>query len=108
MIYSIDYNNKKKVFESKNSKAAFESTFNKKKKKIKNKIDKNNNINIGPGYYYHEKKTQNLKPSPQFYILRNNNSDKWFQDSNPDVGPGKYDIENYYEWNKKSFNINFV
>ena len=108
MIYSIDYNNKKKVFESKNSKAAFESTFNKKKKKIKNKIDRNNNINIGPGYYYHEKKTQNLKPSPQFYILRNNNSDKWFQDSNPDVGPGKYDIENYYEWNKKSFNINFV
>ena len=106
MIFSIDYNNKKKVFETKNSKSAFETTFNK-KKKIKNKIDKNN-INIGPGYYYHEKKQTNLKPSPQFYSSQYNNSDKWFKNSNPNVGPGKYDINNYYEWNKKSFNINFV
>ena len=67
-----------------------------KKKKIKNKIDKNN-INIGPGYYYHEKKQTNLKPSPQFYSSQYNNSDKWFKNSNPNVGPGKY-----YEWNKKS------
>ena len=106
MIFSIDYNNKKKVFETKNSKSAFESTFNK-KKKIKKKIDKNN-INIGPGYYYHEKKQKDLKPSPQFYHSQNDNSDKWFKNSNPNVGPGKYDINNYYEWNKKSFNINFV
>ena len=106
MIFSIDYNNKKKVFEKKNSKSAFESTFNK-KKKIKNKIDKNN-INIGPGYYYHEKKKKDLKPSPQFYLPQNDNSDKWFKNSYPNVGPGKYDIDNYYEWNKKSFNINFV
>ena len=106
LIFSIDYNNKKKVFETKNSKSAFETTFNK-KKKIKNKIDKNN-VNIGPGYYYHEKKQTNLKPSPQFYSSQYNNSDKWFKNSNPNVGPGKYDINDYYEWNKKSFNINFI
>jgi len=106
LIFSIDYNNKKKVFETKNSKSAFETTFNK-KKKIKNKIDKNN-VNIGPGYYYHEKKQTNLKPSPQFYSSHYNNSDKWFKNSNPNVGPGKYDISDYYEWNKKSFNINFI
>jgi len=106
LIFSIDYNNKKKVFETKNSKSAFETTFNK-KKKIKNKIDKNN-VNIGPGYYYHEKKQTNLKPSPQFYSSHYNNSDKWFKNSNPNVGPGKYDINDYYEWNKKSFNINFI
>ena len=106
MIFSIDYNNKKKVFETKNGKSAFETTFNK-KKKIKNKIDKNN-INIGPGYYYHEKKQKNLKQSPQFYISQYDNSDKWFKSSNPNVGPGKYDIDNYYDWNKKSYNINFV
>ena len=106
LIFSIDYNNKKKVFETKNSKSAFETTFNK-KKKIKNKVDKNN-VNIGPGYYYHEKKQTNLKPSPQFYSSHYNNSDKWFKNSNPNVGPGKYDINDYYEWNKKSFNINFI
>ena len=106
LIFSIDYNNKKKVFETKNSKSAFETTFNK-KKKIKNKVDKNN-VNIGPGYYYHEKKQTNLKPSPQFYSSHYNNSDKWFKNSNPNVGPGKYDISDYYEWNKKSFNINFI
>ena len=106
MIFSIDYNNKKKAFEAKNKKVAFRSTYDKKKKKIKNKIDPHN-INIGPGYYYHEKKKTNLKPSPQFYIS-SYESDKWFKNANPDVGPGKYDINSYYEWNKKSFNINFV
>ena len=106
MIFSIDYNNRKKVFETKNNKVAFKSSFSKKKKHLKNKIDKYN-INIGPGYYYHEKKNKNLKPSPQFY-LPENQTDKWFKSQNPNVGPGKYDIENYYEWNKRSFNINFV
>ena len=106
MIFSIDYNNRKKVFETKNNKVAFKSTFNKKKKNQKNKIDKSD-INIGPGYYYHEKKNKDLKPSPQFYISQYQ-SDKWFNNQNPNVGPGKYDIDNYYEWNKKSFNINFI
>ncbi len=55
-----------------------------------------------------KKKQTNLKPSPQFYSSQYNISDKWFKNSNPNVGPGKYDINNYYEWNKKSFNINFV
>ena len=106
MIFSIDYNNRKKVFEIKNNKVAFKSTFNKKKKNQKNKIDKSD-INIGPGYYYHEKKNKDLKPSPQFYISQYQ-SDKWFKNQNPNVGPGKYDIDNYYEWNKKYFNINFI
>ena len=106
MVLSIDYNNKKKAFEAKNKKVAFRSTYDKRKKKIKTKIDPYN-INIGPGYYYHEKKKTDLKPSPQFYI-NSYETDKWFQNANPDVGPGKYDINNYYEWNKRSFNINFV
>ena len=107
MIFSIDYNNKKKIFEKKNNKVAFESTYNKNNKNKKDINTNKNNINIGPGYYYHEKKNQNLKPSPQFYI-HHNESNKWFQSNNPNVGPGKYDVDNYYEWNKKSFNINFV
>ena len=38
MIFSIDYNNRKKVFETKSNKVAFKTTFNKKKKKLKSKV----------------------------------------------------------------------
>ena len=107
MAFTIDYKNKKKVFETKNNKVAFDSTYNKKKKKSK-KIDFNTNINIGPGYYYHEKVNKNLRPSPQFHISEYDSRKKWFINSNPNLGPGQYDINNYFDWNKKSFNINFV
>ena len=102
MVFTIDYKNKKKVFETKNNKVAFSSSYNKNKKQ--KKIDKNN-VNVGPGYYYHEKINKNLKQSPQFYIHENESKKKWFDN---DIGPGHYDINNYFEWNKKSFNINFV
>ena len=105
MIFTIDYKNKKKVFETKNNKVAFDTTYDKNKKK---KIDNNNNINIGPGYYYHEKIKTNLKQSPQFYSHENESRKKWFDNSNPNLGPGHYDLINYFDWNKKSFNINFV
>jgi hypothetical protein len=108
MVFTIDYKNKKKVFETKNNKVAFHTTFNKKKKEKKTD---NTNPNIGPGYYYHETINKNLRPSPQFHIPKNeprNNNSNWFVNSNPNVGPGKYEINNYFDWNKKSFNINFV
>ena len=104
MIFSIDYKNKKKVFETKKNKVAFDSTYNKKSKHKKVQL----NNNLGPGYYYHEKVERNLKPSPQFYLSENKTNCDWFKDSNPNIGPGKYDINNYFDWNKKSFNINFI
>ena len=104
MVFTIDYKNKKKVFETKNNKVAFDSTYNKNKKKKKT----SDNINIGPGYYYHEKVNKNLRPSPQFHISQSESKRKWFTNSNPNIGPGQYDISNYFDWNKKSFNINFV
>ena len=106
MIFTIDYKNKKKVFETKNNKVAFDTTYNKKKKKKRNLSY--NNINIGPGYYYHEKVNTNLRPSPQFHIHENESKNKWFTNSNSNIGPGQYNINNYFDWNKKSFNINFV
>ena len=107
MIFTIDYKNKKKVFETKNNKVAFDSTYNKKKKQKKIK-SYDNNINIGPGYYYHEKINKNLRPSPQFHISENDSKKKRFTNSNSNIGPGHYDINGYFDWNKKSFNINFV
>ena len=107
MIFTIDYKNKKKVFETKNNKVAFDSTYNKKKKQKKIK-SYDNNINIGPGYYYHEKINKNLRPSPQFHISENDSKKKWFTNSNSNIGPGHYDINGYFDWNKKSFNINFI
>jgi hypothetical protein len=106
MAFTIDYKNKKKVFETKNNKVAFDTTYNKKKKHKKS--ISYNNINIGPGYYYHEKVNKNLRPSPQFHIPENESKNKWFTNSNSNIGPGQYDINNYFDWNKKSFNINFV
>ena len=106
MIFTIDYKNKKKVFETKNNKVAFDSTYNKKKKN--KKIESYYNINIGPGYYYHEKINTNLRPSPQFRLHENESKKKWFTNSNSNIGPGQYDLNNYFDWNKKSFNINFV
>lgn len=104
MIFTIDYKNRKKTFENKSEKVAFDKTYDKNKKPTKIEIESN----IGPGYYYREKVNKNLKPSPQFYSPKNDVNKRWFTDYNADIGPGQYDTDNYYDWNKKSFNINFV
>jgi hypothetical protein len=107
VITSIDYKIKKNAYESRNNNnIAFTTTFNKKKKK-KNNIEVNCiNSNLGPGYYYHEKRNIDTKLSPVFHLP------EFKKNSNPNininVGPGKYNIDSYNEWSKKSFNINYV
>ena len=103
MVSSIEYKNRKKVYESNNNKVAFDSTYDKKKKQKKDE-----HSNIGPGYYYREKVNKDVRPSPQFQIPFKESNNKWSSNSNPNLGPGQYDINNYNDWNKKSFNINFV
>ena len=100
--FTIEYRSKKKAYETNHSNVAFDSSFNKKNEK---KVEISN---LGPGYYFREKKIKNLRPSPQFQKPEKEAIKKWLVDPNPGVGPGKYDVDNYFEWNKKSFNINFV
>ena len=105
IINSIDYKIRKRAYETRNKNVAFSSTFNNKKKRKKNIIIDCQNSNIGPGYYYHEKKRQDNKLSPVFHLpefKRNNSS------INIMNGPGEYNLDSYNNWNKKSFNINFV
>jgi hypothetical protein len=97
MIYTIDYNIKKKNKDN-NGKIAFDSGVSKEKKEEKS--------SLGPGYYYREKKIIKKQIMPPF-----NQGDikSKFLDSNQILnGPGQYNLDSYYDWNKKSYNVNFV
>lgn len=105
IVNSIDYKVKKRVYESRNKNVAFNSTFNKKIKK-KNIVIDCEESNLGPGYYYKEKKKKDNKISAVFHspeFRRNINTNL-----NTKVGPGKYNLSSYNDWTKKSFNINFI
>ena len=105
IVYSIDYNNKKKVYENNNVKTAFSRTVYKTKKK-KNISTYYPSSNLGPGYYYKEQKIKNTQIFPPFH-----QSDKrkdWVTSYSQKVGPGSYNPDTFNDWNKKSFNINYV
>ena len=105
IVNSIDYKIKKKAYESRNDNVAFNSTFNKKYKK-KNIVIDCEESNLGPGYYYRDKKKKDNKISAVFHLpefKRNVNTNL-----NTNVGPGKYNLNSYNDWTKKSFNINFI
>jgi len=106
IVSSIDYKVKKNVYETKNQKVAFSSSFNKRKKKKNNIVINCENSNLGPGYYYHERKKIDNKLSPPFHLPEFKRNIK--SNVNIFVGPGKYELDSYNTWNKKSFNINFV
>lgn len=102
MIYTIDYNNKKKITQSREIEGvAFESRVNRKSLK---KSQTGNNI--GPGYYFNEKVIKNLQKYPPF----NQSCKKRNKDSSDIMinGPGQNNIDSYYDWNKKTFNITFI
>lgn len=73
--------------------------------------------NIGPGYYYKEKPAV-YKQSPAPFNISNRKLDEFNTNSNSSmnsnmnskvkVGPGNYNIDSYFDWVKKSFNVNFV
>ena len=100
MIYSIDYRNRKKILENKNvDGVAFDSGVDKKSMK-----KSQTGVNIGPGYYFKEKFIRNVQNYPPF----NQSSKKNDYNVNSFNGPGDYIIDSYYDWNKRSFNVNFV
>lgn len=62
--------------------------------------------NLGPGYYYKYNKNKVKENLNSF-----NSSENRFiysKDSNNNVGPGLYNKESYFDWNKKSFNLKFI
>ena len=81
-----------------------EVPFNSMKKRfIENKVE----TNLGPGQYFKEvnvkEKDQSLPP------FRTN--EKRFKNENKmetDIGPGLYNQSSFFDWNKKTYNVNFL
>jgi hypothetical protein len=71
-------------------------------------VQKTIDNNIGPGYYY---KTKNEVPQQIFPPFKQGD-DKYkspiFNGPHLQPGPGNYDQNNYFDWNKKSFNILYI
>ena len=104
---SIDYNNNKKIIESHNDSAPFNQS-------MLNRFQKSSSTSniIGPGYYYFNKcnKPINVKNPPfmsssKRFDLQKSSKIKTkidFDDIN------RYNLNQFNQWNKKSFNIYFI
>jgi hypothetical protein len=75
--------------------------FNAKEERFIKKVVKDGHL--GPGYYYKEKKKEYKKKV--LCPIKKYKSENSFS---PNIGPGQYELESYFDWNKKSYNILFV
>ena len=123
MIKTNDYNNKKndiyidrlnykiKTIEYENDKKCSStnlkiSTFYRTNPTLKNS-QSCKNIIPPPGFYYVDKLYESKQIIPPF----NSSSNKQLGPSSSQinrVGPGQYQNDSYFDWNKKSFNITFA
>lgn len=103
-INSIEYN----IAKNASKFSLINAPFNSLSKRFNKDAHTKNSTDLGPGYYY---KYQKYKPNP--YSHGFNSSDNKFGNSsiegekNP-LGPGQYNKDSYFDWNKKSFNIQFL
>ena len=98
IVTSISYSLDKKILKPSMVNAPFNS--------MKNRWENINrkDYNIGPGQYFTETKIMKEQRSPPFKF-----ADKRFRDPKGlNLGPGEYDKENYFDWNKKSYNILYL
>ena len=96
-IFTIGYNAKKKANEKKFDNIAFNTHKERKPKK-------NEQSNIGPGFYYREKPINKKQVFPPFH-----QSDIKFRNAEGiEIGPGQYDSRSYFDWNKKTYNVSFI
>jgi len=115
-IFSIDYNNKKKAHKSKEIgklNIAFDSHNTRANDPNYIKMNKDNGTrfkqyknrsNIGPGFYYKEKVQEVTQINPPFH----DSTIKYKPPNDLDIGPGQYDTNSYFDWNKKTFNIYYI
>jgi hypothetical protein len=107
IISSLSYNVAKNVNKFNTSSAPFNSV---------QKRFKNNSLSdashLGPGKYYNDDSNKKilknqLNNSPPFNIgsERKILNEKEFVVDN---GPGSYNLSSYFDWNKKSFNVQFI
>ena len=101
-VMSIAYNNRKKAKERKENeklKIAFDSHMRSEKhmNELKN--------NLGPGIYYKE-----LPIKAPFIRSPFQNEEERMKDRNVGSGlePGHYNVKNYFDWHKKTYNVSYL
>ena len=99
-IFNIDYKLHKKVLKVSSVFVPFNSL---QRRFSKVKRDKTK-LNIGPGYYHKEKK---LLTEPSFPFTSSSNRPALF-DKAKQGAPGAYNLNSWFDWNKKTFNINYI
>jgi hypothetical protein len=98
---SLSYKIAKKSYQYHNPTAPFSTE----EERFNYGYHKTTKSHIGPGYYYKEPKNPSSNASPPF----NSAEPKMKPLKNIDhPSPGEYQVNSYWDWNKKSFNKNFI
>ena len=101
-INTIQYENDKKSSSINLNISAFSRTI----PQIK-KSNSDNNLNSSPGFYYKDKEKEIKQIIAPFNSSANKNIILPLTYNNRN-GPGQYKKDSYFDWNKKSFNINYI
>jgi len=109
IVLSLGYKVAKNVNKFNNSSAPFNSV----ERRFNYKVAAGAAENVGPGQYYKdnsEKKiVQNLlNNSPPFNTSADRNYPNEDRNIYSNNGPGSYNLSSYFDWNKKSFNVEFI
>lgn len=104
IIHSLGYKIAKNINKYNNSIAPFSSM----EKRFRNFNKKTAADHIAPGHYFKEKILQqgNNNSSPPFNTSVDRLNEK--QIKNINNGPGTYNLNSYFDWNKKSYNIQYI
>lgn len=103
-IYNIENRLRKNV----NKVSAVFAPFNSKQKRFE-KIKKDKyKLNIGPGYYFKEKKLEFSQKGPSFNATSSKEAVQPTGFSENILGPGNYNVASYYDWIKRSHNLRFA
>jgi len=109
IVMSLGYKVAKNVNKFNNSSAPFNTV----EKRFRHKVPTGAAENVGPGQYYKdntEKRiVQNLiSNSPPFNTSAERRHPGEDRNVFSDNGPGSYNLSSYFDWNKKSFNVQFI
>ena len=62
-------------------------------------------LNVGPGYYYKDKRVVMEQNGPAF---KSTSKRKELFNGKSNIGPGKYNLNSWFDWNKKTYNISYI
>jgi len=109
VVVSLGYKVAKNVHKFNNSSAPFNTMERRFQDKNKNSVTEN----VGPGIYYKDQTEKKLMMnlihnSPPFNTSAERKYTNEDRNIPGDSGPGSYNLNSYFDWNKKSFNVQFI